>query len=66
MQTTKYHFSCKTVNKSYKNKDHEYERERKRKPKKRQCVHNPQIHTNKYIEHPPNKPTITSMRAKRV
>ena len=53
----------KTINKSYKNKDHEYERntERKRNESerhKRQYVHNTQI-----IEHIPNKPT-TSIREK--
>ena len=55
-------FNVKNNKQSYRNKDHEYARDRKRKRNKRQCVHNTQIHTTKYIEHVPNKPTTTSIR----
>ena len=38
----------------------------KRELDNKQCVHNAQLHTSKYIEHISNKPTTTSIRYRQV
>ena len=48
-----------------------YERDRKRKRNvsernNRQCVHNTQVHSNKYIKDLPNKPTTISTNDRQV